>query len=65
MNEFTVVICTYNRHKIIDKCLMKILQNSISILVYGMYLLYSYKYNNVLLLAVSSLIYFSELSAYK
>lgn len=29
MNEFTVVICTYNRHKIIDKCLMKILQNSI------------------------------------
>ena len=29
MNEFTVVICTYNRHKIIDKCLMKIIKINI------------------------------------
>ena len=29
MKEFTVVICTYKRHEIIDKCLINILQNSI------------------------------------
>ena len=29
MNRFTVVICTYRRHNLIDKCLTNILQNSI------------------------------------
>ena len=29
MNRFTVVICTYRRHNLVDKCLTKILQNSI------------------------------------
>ena len=29
MKKFTVVICTYNRHFLIDKCLKNVLNNSI------------------------------------